>query len=71
MSQKLPLNNLSGSKILLNLMNEKAKFCYMDRKDFIVYIKTDDLYQDFAEDHETKLDNPRYELDRPVPKEKI
>ena len=35
---------------------EKAKFFYMDRDSFIVYIKTDDIYNDIAEDAETRFD---------------
>ena len=29
---------------------EKVKLCYMDTDSFIVYIKTDDIYKDIAED---------------------
>ena len=34
----------------------------MDTDTFTVYIKTDDIYKDIAEDDET-----RFELDRPLP----
>ena len=37
---------------------------------FIVYIKTDDIYKDIAEDVETRFDTWNYELDRPLPKDK-
>ena len=37
---------------------------------FIVYIKTDDIYKDIAEDVETRFDTSNYELDRPLPKTK-
>ena len=47
---------------------EKAKLCYMDTDSFVVYIKTDHLYQDIAEDVETRFDTSNYELDRPFPK---
>ena len=50
---------------------EKAKLCYMYADSFIVYIKTDDIYKDIAEDVETRFDTWNYELDRPLPKEKI
>ena len=43
---------------------EKTKLC------FIVYIKTDDIYKDIAEDVETRFDTSNYELDRPLPKGK-
>ena len=29
---------------------EKTKLCYMDTDSFIVYIKTEDIYKDIAED---------------------
>ena len=32
---------------------EKVKLCYIDTNNFIVYIKTDDIYKDIAEDLET------------------
>ena len=34
----------------------------------IVYIRTDDIYRDIAQDVETKFDISNYELDRPLPK---
>ena len=49
---------------------KKAKFCYMDTNNFIVYIKTDDIYKDIGEDVETRFDTSNYELDRPLPKGK-
>ena len=42
----------------------------MDKDSFIIYIKTDDIYKDIAEDVETRFDNLNYELDRPLPKGK-
>ena len=53
--------------------HKKTTLCYMD---IIVYIKTDDIYKDFAEDIETKFDTWNYELEnnfieRPLPKEEI
>ena len=43
----------------------------MDTDSFIVYIKTNDIYEDNAEDVETIFDTSNYELDRPLPKGKI
>ena len=37
---------------------------------FIVYIKTDDIYKDIAEDVELRFGTSNYELDRPLPKGK-
>ena len=42
----------------------------MDTDSFIVYIRTDNIYKDVAEDVEVKLDTSNYELDRPLPKRK-
>ena len=42
----------------------------MDTDSFIVYIKTDDVYKDIAEDVETRFDTSNYELDGPLPKGK-
>ena len=42
----------------------------MDTDSFIVYIKTDDICKDIAEDAETSFDTSNYELDRPFPKGK-
>ena len=46
---------------------EKEKLCDMDKDSFIVYIKTDDIYKDIAEDIETRFGTSNYELDRPLP----
>ena len=48
----------------------KAKLCYMDTDSFIVYIKTYDIYNDIAEDVETRFDTSNHELDRPFPEGK-
>ena len=45
---------------------EKAKCCYMDTDSFIVWIKTDNIYKDIAEDVEPRFDTSNYELDRPL-----
>ena len=50
--------------------DEKAKLCYMDTDNFIVYIKTDDIYKDIVEDVETRFHTSNYELDRLLPKGK-
>ena len=48
---------------------EKSKLCYTDTD--IVYIKTDDIHKNIEENIETRFDTLSYELDRPLPKEKI
>ena len=42
--------------------------CCLDTDSFIVYIKTDDICKDIAEDVETRSATSNYELDRPLPK---
>ena len=42
----------------------------MDADSFIVQIKTDDIYNDIAEDVETRFDTSSYKLDKPLPKGK-
>ena len=42
----------------------------MNTDSFIVYIKTVDIYEDFAKDVETRFDTSDYELNRPLPKRK-
>ena len=49
---------------------EKAKLGYMDTDSFIVDIKIDDIYEDIAQDVETRFDASSYELDAPLPKAK-
>ena len=53
---------------------KKPKLCRMYTY-FIVYIKTDDIYKDIAEDVEIRFDSSNYELEynsieRPLPKGK-
>ena len=42
----------------------------MNTECFIVCIKTDDIYNEVAEDVETRLDTSNYGLNRPLPKRK-
>ena len=52
---------------------EKGKLCHVDTDSFIVYIKTDHIYEDIEEDVERKFNNSNnsnYKLDRPLPKRK-
>ena len=47
-----------------------AKLCYMDTDSFFIYIKTDDFYEDIANDVDKRFDTPNYEVNRPLPKGK-
>ena len=76
---KLELSNILISEFWYDYVKpkyvEKAKLCYMDRSSFIVYIKTDDIFKDIAEDGETRFDTLNFELecnstDRPLSKER-
>ena len=42
----------------------------MDTDSLIVYIKTDGIYKEIAEDDETRFDTSNYKLDRALPKVK-
>ena len=42
----------------------------MDTANFIVHVKTDDIYKDISEDVETRFDISKLELARPLPKGK-
>ena len=42
----------------------------MDTYSFIVYLKTDDIYKDSAEDAKTRFHTSNYEFNRPLPEEK-
>ena len=50
--------------------SENAKLCYMDTDSFIVYVKTDYIYKDIAEDVEKRFDTSNFKIDRPLPKGK-
>ena len=50
---------------------ERVELYHMDTVSFIVYIKNRwYLYEDVAEDVETRFDTSNYELDRPLPRRK-
>ena len=44
-----------------------AKLCYMDTDNFIINIKTQDLYEDIASDVGERFDTSNYEVNRPLP----
>ena len=48
----------------------KAKLSYMDTKSFKVYIETQPIYVDIANDVETISDSSNYELERQLPRGK-
>ena len=58
-----------GIHIKPNYQNN-AKLCYMDTDSFIIDIKTEDFYEDIANDFEKRFDTSNYEVNRPLPKGK-
>ena len=46
---------------------DNVKLCYMDTDSFIMHIKTEDFYNDIANDVEKRFDTSNYEEDRPIP----
>ena len=72
----LGLSILETSKILMYEFwygymkpkyNDNVKLCYLDTDSFIMNIKTEDLYNDIANDVEKRFDTSGYEVDRPLP----
>ena len=47
-----------------------AILCYMDTGSFIINIKTEDFYEDIANDVDKRFDASNYEVNRPLPKRK-
>ena len=47
-----------------------AKLCNMGTDSFIINIKTEDFYEDIANDDEKRSDTSDYECNRPLPTEK-
>ena len=47
--------------------NDNVKLCYMETDSFIMNIKTNDFYEDIANDVENRFDTSNYKVNRPVP----
>ena len=47
--------------------DNKVKLCYVDTDSFIMNIKTNDFYEDIANDVENRFDTSNYEVNRPLP----
>ena len=47
--------------------NDVILCCYMDTDSFIMNIKTNDFYEDIANDVENRFDTSNYEVNRPLP----
>ena len=46
---------------------DRIKLCYMDMDSFIMHIKTEDFYEDIANDVEKNYDTSNYTCERPLP----
>ena len=46
---------------------DNVKLCYMDTDSFIMHIKTEDFYEDIANDVEERFDTSNYKINRPLP----
>ena len=46
---------------------DNVKLCYMDTDSFVMHIKTEDFYKNFADDVEKRFDTSNYEIKRPLP----
>ena len=51
--------------------NDNVKLCYMDTDSFRMNIKTNDFYEDIANDVENRFDTSNYEVNRSLPTGKI
>ena len=51
--------------------NDNVKLCYMDTDSFIMNIKTNDFYEDIASDVENRFNTSNYEVNRPLPMERV
>ena len=45
----------------------KPKLCYMDTDSFTIHTKTEDVYNDNANDVEKRLDTSKYSIKGPLP----
>ena len=45
---------------------DKTELCYTDTDSFILYIKTEDFYEDIADNVEEWFDTSNYKIDRPL-----
>ena len=50
---------------------DRIRLCYLDTDSFIMHIKTEDFYEDIADDVETNYDTSHYTIEAPLPIGKI
>ena len=49
---------------------DRIKLCYMDTDSFILFIKTENFYEDIADDVQKRFDTSNYRVDRSLPTKK-
>ena len=49
---------------------DRIKLCYTDTDSFIFFIKTEDFYEDIADDVQKRFDTSNYGVDRHLPTKK-
>ena len=50
----------------LIILNQTIKLCCRDTNNFIIHIKTVDIYEGIADDIEIRFDTSNYGVDRPL-----
>ena len=53
--------------ITLNQYGDRAKLCYTDTDSFIIYIKTEDFFEDISSDVEKWFDTSNYNKKDKIP----
>ena len=46
---------------------QNTKQCYIDSDSFIIHVKTEDIYEDIADNVKKRIDTSNYKADRPLP----
>ena len=46
---------------------QNTKQCYIDSDSFIIHVKTENIYEDIADDVKKRIDTSNYKVDRPLP----
>ena len=56
-----------GMKYINPKYGDRAKLCYIDTDSFVIYIKTEDFFEDISNDVEIWFDTCNYNYKRPPP----
>ena len=58
---------LQSRRLVRTAAENDFVICCMDTDSFIINIKTEDIYEDIADDVEKRFDSSNYEVNRPLP----